>query len=56
VALLGHNLLKVGSVPFLLLWQIPLIVGAAVAFICTLSALLGIIRVARLEPAIVFRG
>lgn len=56
VAFLGHNLLKIGSVPFLLLWQIPAIVGAAVFFICTLSALLGIIRVARLEPAIVFRG
>lgn len=56
VALLGHNLLKVGSVPFLLLWEIPLIAGAAVFFICTLSALLGILRIARLEPAIVFRG
>ena len=56
VAFLGNNLLKLGKVPFLLLWQIPAIVGAAVAFICVLSALLGIIRIARLEPAIVFRG
>lgn len=56
VAFLGENLLQLGSVPFLMLWQTPLIVGSAVFFICTLSALLGIIRVARLEPAIVFRG
>ncbi|MDP1581790.1 MAG: ABC transporter permease [Candidatus Didemnitutus sp.] len=56
VAFLGENMLRLGKVPFLLLWQIPVIVGAAVFVICTLSALLGIIRVARLEAAIVFRG
>lgn len=56
VALLGHAALRLGKVPFLLLWQIPAIVGLAVFFICTLSALLGILRIARLEPAIVFRG
>lgn len=56
VALLGHLALSLGKVPFLLLWQIPAIVGVAVFVICTLSALLGIARIARLEPAIVFRG
>jgi putative ABC transport system permease protein len=56
VSLLGNAVLSLGKVPFLLLWQIPAIVGAAVFVICTLSALLGIARIARLEPAIVFRG
>jgi putative ABC transport system permease protein len=56
VALLGNAVLSLGKVPFLLLWQIPVIVGVAVLVICTLSAVLGIIRIARLEPAIVFRG
>ncbi len=56
VAVLGNNLLKLGVVPFLMLWQVPAIVGAAVFIICTISALLGILRIARLEPAIVFRG
>jgi putative ABC transport system permease protein len=56
VALLGNAVLRLGKVPFLLLWQIPVITGAAVLFICVISALLGIMRIARLEPAIVFRG
>jgi putative ABC transport system permease protein len=56
VAFLGTNLLRLGKVPFLMLWQIPAVVGAAVLLICALSALLGIVRIARLEAAIVFRG
>ncbi|WP_438480911.1 ABC transporter permease [Oleiharenicola lentus] len=56
VAVLGNNLLKLGIVPFLMLWQVPAIVGIAVFAICVFSALLGIARIARLEPAIVFRG
>lgn len=56
VAFLGTNLLRLGKVPFLMLWQIPAVVGGAVLLICVLSAFLGIIRIARLEAAIVFRG
>ena len=55
VTVLGTNLLRLGRVPFLLLWQITAIVGAAVFVIVVISALIGIARVARLEPAIVFR-
>jgi len=55
VSVLGNNLLRLGKVPFLLLWQITAIVGAAVLVIVALSALIGIARIARLEPAIVFR-
>jgi putative ABC transport system permease protein len=42
-------------VPFLLLWQLPVASLAAVIFIAILSAVLGIWRITRLEPAIVFR-
>ncbi|MEI6645064.1 MAG: ABC transporter permease [bacterium] len=55
VAFLGNNLLRLGKVPFLMLWQIPAIVGIAVLVIVAISALIGIFRIARLEPAIVFR-
>lgn len=37
-------------------WQLLAISGAAVALICTLTALLSIWKVIRLEPAIVFKG
>jgi putative ABC transport system permease protein len=56
VSLLGNGLLRLGKVPFLMLWQIPVISLAAVLFICVLSALLGIWRVARIEAALVFRS
>jgi len=56
VALMGNGLLRLGKVPFLLLWQIPVGTGIAVLFICTLSALIGILQVARLEAAVVFRS
>jgi putative ABC transport system permease protein len=55
VAFLGNNLLRLGKVPFLMLWQITAIVGVAVLVIVAMSALIGIARIARLEPAIVFR-
>ena len=56
VSLLGRAALHIGKVPFLMLWQIPAGVLCAVLFICTLASLLGILKVARLEPAIVFRS
>jgi putative ABC transport system permease protein len=55
VSFLGNNLLRLGKVPFLMLWQITAIVGAAVLIIVAISAIIGIFRIARLEPAIVFR-
>jgi len=56
VSLLGYGAIAIKKVPFLLLWQIPAAVFLAVLFICTLVSVLGILRVARLEPAIVFRS
>ena len=37
-------------------WQLLAITAGAVVLICTLSALLSIRKVIRLEPAIVFKG
>ena len=56
VSLIGRAAIKTGRVPFLMLWHIPVGVLAAVLFICALASVLGIIKVARLEPAIVFRS
>ena len=55
VTFLGNGLLRLGKVPFLLLWQIPAVVGMAVLVIVAISAVIGIARIVRLEPAIVFR-
>jgi putative ABC transport system permease protein len=55
VSFLGNNLLRLGKVPFLMLWQIPVIVGIAVLVIVSIAAFVGIARIVRLEPAIVFR-
>jgi len=55
VSFLGNNLLRLGKVPFLMLWQIPAIVGIAVLVIVSIAAFVGIARIVRLEPAIVFR-
>ncbi len=56
VTILGKLLLKTGKVPFLMLWQVPVGSLLAILFICVLSALLGIYRVAKIEAAIVFRS
>jgi putative ABC transport system permease protein len=45
-----------GRVPLLLLWPVPVGVLGAVLFICMGAALLSVVRVARIEPAIVFRS
>jgi putative ABC transport system permease protein len=55
VSMIGSAVLSLGKVPFLLLWQLPVASLAAVIFIAILSAVLGIWRITRLEPAIVFR-
>lgn len=52
----GFVVLKSGMPPFLLGYGALLGTAGAVLMICTLAALLGIRKVAALEPAIVFRG
>ena len=44
-----------GQLPFLETWPLLLFVFVALLMICSLSALISIIKLARLEPAIVFR-
>ncbi len=56
ISLMGRAALKLGEIPFLLTWHIPVATFVAVLFISSLAALIGILRVARLEPAIVFRS
>ena len=56
VGVLGRLLLAVQKVPFLLVWQIPVVVLGAIIGICVFAAVLGIVRIARLEAALVFRS
>jgi putative ABC transport system permease protein len=56
VTLLGMQLLRLGKVPFLMLWQIPLAVFGAVLCISLLAIVVGVIRIARIETAVVFRA
>jgi len=44
-----------GGLPFVETWQLLLLVLIALLAICTFSALISIIKLARLEPAVVFR-
>ena len=55
-ALFGFAVLPGGQPPFLLQPAALLLTAVAVVVICAFAALLGIVKVARLEPAIVFRG
>ena len=52
----GFMVLDKGMPPFHLEVAVLVQTGVAVIIICTLAALLGILKIARLEPAIVFRG
>jgi putative ABC transport system permease protein len=36
-------------------WQVPAFVAGVIIFICSISALIGLTKVMRLEPAVVFR-
>ena len=51
----GFFTARSGGLPFIETWQLLLLVLVALLTICTFSALISIIKLARLEPAIVFR-
>jgi putative ABC transport system permease protein len=53
--LFGFFSARSGGLPFIETWQLLLLVLVALLAICTFSALISIIKLARLEPAIVFR-
>ncbi len=54
-ALFGNGVLKKGQPPFFMPWQILAFTGGVIIFICCLSALFGLRKIARLEPAVVFK-
>ena len=55
-SLFGLAVLSKGQPPFHMPYQLPLGVLAVILIICAFAALLGIRKVWKLEPAIVFRG
>ncbi len=55
-ALFGVAVLKSGQPPFLMPYQLPLFTFVVIIFICMFAALLGIRKIYKLEPAVVFRG
>lgn len=55
-AVFGHAVIKKGQPPFLMPYQLPLATFVVIMLICTFAALLGIMKIRKVEPAIVFRG
>jgi putative ABC transport system permease protein len=53
--MIGGAFLKRGEPPFYLPWEVIGFGGAVVVFICLLSAFIGLLKVFRAEPAVVFR-
>jgi putative ABC transport system permease protein len=54
-ATFGNAVLRKGEPPFYMPWQILVFSGTVIVFICCLSAFVGLIKVARAEPAMVFK-
>ena len=54
-ALLGKKFMTIGEPPFFLPWQVLAFAGAVIVFICIFAAGIGLLKVFRAEPAIVFR-
>jgi putative ABC transport system permease protein len=54
-AVFGFGVLKGGEPPFYLPWQILVFTGAVIIFICCFSALIGLLKIVRAEPAVVFK-
>ncbi|MDB6017947.1 MAG: hypothetical protein JWR19_2436 [Pedosphaera sp.] len=54
--LFGLAVLKKGQPPFLMPYQLPLFTLVVILIICAFAALLGIRKIYKLEPAVVFRG
>lgn len=55
-ALFGLAVIKTGQPPFLLPYQLPLFTLVIILLICMFAAFLGIRKIYKLEPAVVFRG
>jgi putative ABC transport system permease protein len=55
-AVFGHFAIQNEQPPFYMSWHIPVFALVVILLICTLAALMGIWRVSRFEPAMVFRA
>jgi putative ABC transport system permease protein len=51
----GNAVLRKGQPPFYMPWQILAFTGAVIVLICLFSALVGLIKIARTEAAMVFK-
>jgi putative ABC transport system permease protein len=51
----GYKVLKAEQPPFFMPWQVPAFVAVVILLICCFSALIGLHKIARLEPAVVFK-
>ncbi len=54
-AMLGAKFMTLGEPPFFLPWQVLAFAGGIIVFICLFAAGIGLIKVFRAEPAVVFR-
>lgn len=54
-ALFGFSTIKAGQPPFFLPWQVLVFTGSVIVFICCLSAFIGLVKIIRAEPAVVFK-
>jgi putative ABC transport system permease protein len=54
-AFVGRIFVKIGEPPFFLPWQVLAFAGGVIVFICLFAAGVGLLKVFRAEPAIVFR-
>ena len=55
-ATFGRAVMEKGQPPFMMPYQLPLVTFGVIMLICTIAAILGILKIWRVEPAIVFRG
>jgi putative ABC transport system permease protein len=53
--LFGNAVLRKGEPPFFMPWQIPVFTGVVIVAICCISALIGLVKILRAEPAVVFK-
>ena len=54
-AIFGFGVLKGGEPPFYLPWQVLVFTGVVIVFICCFSASIGLLKIVRAEPAVVFK-
>ena len=54
-SIMGRRFMALGEPPFYLPWQVLAFAGAVIVFICLFASGIGLLKVFRAEPAIVFR-